>query len=266
MSCKFLTPDYDDSFDVEEVDSNEDDFREIKRDKKPSINNFNNNNMNSTPFGSVPFQSISTPTPKYSWTGNNNNNNNNNNVDNTGMGFKATTPSNQVGQTVETINRNKKYIICDFLDCIVETYSSNGVPGLIPRDIYDIKPRFEVWNKLAAFNPEFLVILIPSNLITNTNAMEDGWTKTINYFNLAFSSYIRIPFSNCITVAYNPFIQKEFVLECAINALGNNIDTKDIVNVGIYSGINGQSNRDIAAANIMNIDYVDLVKLINNMY
>lgn len=272
----FLTPDYDDSFDVDCIDD-DDDVKEIKRENNIS-NNFNNNNMNSTPFGSVPFQSISTPTPKFTWgsgNGNNGNNNGNNNsgiaslntTDSTGMGFKAITPNSQTNQSVEAINRNKRFVICDFLDCVVETLSSNGVPGLIPRDVYDLKPRFEVWNKLAAFNPEKLILLIPSNLVTSTTGdVADGWTATINYFCLAISSYIRIPFGSCITISYDPFIQKELVLDCAIGALGNNIDKNDIVNVGIYSGINGQSNRDVDAANRMGIDYVDLVRLINNMY
>ena len=269
----YLCPDYDESLDVEVIED-EDDLKDIREIKKENNNLKNNFNMNSTPFGSVPFQSISTPTPKYSWAGSGNNNNNTNNntvngnilstADNTGMGFKPLTPNaNQT--TVETINRNKRYIFCDFLDCVTETLSSNGIPGLVPRDVYDLKPRFEVWNKLAAFNPEKLFVLVPSNLVSNTVGVNDSWTITINYFCLALCSYIRIPIESCLSLSYDPFVPKDYVMAGTIDSVGI-ADKKDIVSIGIYSGINGQSNRDVATANRLGIDYVDLFKLINNMF
>lgn len=271
----YLCPDYDESLDVEVIED-EDDLKDIRERKKDNNNPKNNFNMTSTPFGSVPFQTISTPTPKYSWAGSSSNNNNNNTTvnsnnilntaDNTGMGFKPITPNTNVNanQGVEAINRNKRVIVCDFLDCITETLSSSGVPGLIPRDVYDLKPRFEVWNKLAAFNPEKMLILVPTNLLFNAAGVSDSWTITINYYCLALCSYIRIPIESCMSLSYDPFVQKDSVIMGMMGSLG--VDKKDVVCVGIYSGINGQSNRDIATANRLGIDYVDLYKLINNMF
>ena len=85
------------------------------------------------------------------WGGNNNG----------GGGYgQGTTQWGQQGQKIE-LNREKKVIFCDFLDCIVETWQSNGQPGLVPRDIYDLRIRFDVWDKIRAFDPERVYAIIP---------------------------------------------------------------------------------------------------------
>ena len=81
------------------------------------------------------------------------------------------------GQKIQ-INRSKKIIFCDFIDGAVEAYGANGKPGLRPRDIYDLHPRFEVWDKLAAFNPERIFFTIPASLIPS----EIYFMKSINSF------------------------------------------------------------------------------------
>ena len=44
------------------------------------------------------------------------------------------------------------------------------------------------------------------------------------------------------------------------------IQKKDVIYIGIYSGLAGQSNKDQVAAIRCGIDYVDLGILLNNMY
>jgi len=179
-----------------------------------------------------------------------------------GSSFGQTTSTTQK----EQINRNKKVIFCDFLDCIVETWQSNGQSGLLPRDIYDLKPRFEVWAKLAAFNPEKIYIMVPRNLLPSTNG-PDAWTMTLNYFCCSLSAFIRVPFTCCQILVQQMLGQpKESIIQSIINIPNFPVKKEDMICIGIYSGENGQSNRDILAANICGLDYVDLNRLINNMY
>ena len=163
------------------------------------------------------------------------------------------------------INREKKIIFCDFLDCIVETWDSQGKPGYLPRDIYDLKARFEVWSKIQAFNPNTVYALIPINLIPNTNGAQ-GWVKTLEYFCCCLAAYLRIPESNCKILAQTAIGQpKEELINSILNGPVN-INRSDAIYIGIYSGLAGQSNRDQVAAERCNIDYVDLGILLNNMY
>jgi hypothetical protein len=163
------------------------------------------------------------------------------------------------------IDRKKKIIFCDFLDCIVETWDSQGRPGYLPRDIYDLKPRFEVWGKIQAFNPEQVYSMIPINLIPNTNGAA-GWIKTLEYYCCCLSSWLRIPYDNCKILAQTAIGQpKEDLIQSILNGPGH-VDKKDVIYVGIYSGLSGQSNKDQLAASNCDIDYVDLGILLNNMY
>ena len=163
----------------------------------------------------------------------------------------------------EQINREKKVIFCDFLDCIVETWDSQGRPGYLPRDIYDLKARFEVWAKIQAFNPDMVYSLIPINLIPNTNGAE-GWIKTLEYFCCSLSAYLRVPYSNCKILAQTKIGQpKEELIE---SILSQGVSRNDAIYIGIYSGLAGQSNRDQLAAQRCSIDYIDLGILLNNMY
>jgi hypothetical protein len=164
------------------------------------------------------------------------------------------------------INREKKVIFCDFLDCIVETWDSQGRPGYLPRDIYDLKPRFEVWGKLQAFNPELVYSMIPINLIPSTNGAQ-GWLKTLEYFCYGLSSWLRIPYDHCKVLAQTAIGQpKEDLINSILMGGPTRVEAKDAIYVGIYSGLAGQSNRDQLAATNCGIDYIDLGILLNNMY
>lgn len=165
----------------------------------------------------------------------------------------------------EQINRDKQIIFCDFLDCIVETYDSQGRPGFLPRDIYDLKPRFEVWQKIAAFNPKQVYPMIPVNLIPNTTG-DDGWIKTLDYFCSALSAFLQLSPGSCRILAQTVIGQpKESMISSILNS-GLAIQKKDVIYIGIYSGLAGQSNKDQVAAIRCGIDYVDLGILLNNMY
>jgi len=179
----------------------------------------------------------------------------------------GTTPVwNQGGNTQkEQINRNKKVVFIDFLDGIVETLNSNQSPGFLPRDIYDLTPRFDVWQRLCAFSPERVYIMIPKNLLPSTNGAQ-GWEATLTYFCCALSSFIRVPYTNCQILVGSVIGQsKESLMLSVINDKNKPIDRNDIVCIGIYSGYNGQPDIDKHAAEVCGIDYIDLYNLLNNM-
>lgn len=283
---QFIPPDYSPADPEEEIDDSDDEVsitpfdeseeeelldylngtdkkEERKEDVKPKEEN---TIMTSSPFSTTPS------TPSWGWGSNNNNQNNGGSFWSNSQQSKPTWGGfgSSFGQTStqqkEQINRNKKVIFCDFLDCIVETYQSNGQSGLLPRDIYDLKPRFEVWAKLAAFNPERIYIIVPRNLLPSTNG-PDAWTVTLDYFCCSLSAFIRVPRYCCQILVQQLLGQpKESIIQTIINMPNFPVKKEEIISIGIYSGENGQSNRDILAAQICGIDYVDLNRLINNMY
>jgi hypothetical protein len=164
----------------------------------------------------------------------------------------------------EQIDRNKQILFCDFLDCVVETWDSQGRPGYLPRDIYDLRPRFEVWQKISAFNPRQVYMMIPVNLIPNT-AGDEGWIKTLEYFCCALCAYLRLAPGSCRILAQTLIGQpKEDLMMSILNS--GPIKKSDVIYIGIYSGLAGQSNQDQVAAIRCGIDYLDLGMLLNNMY
>jgi len=162
----------------------------------------------------------------------------------------------------EQLIRGKKVIFIDFLDCIVETFNSGGIPGYLPRDIYDLTPKFNVWQKLAALNPEKVYILIPRNLLPTTNGAQ-GWEATLTYYCCSLSSFLRIPYTGCQVLVQSVIGQpKEDIMLSVINDSRKPINKKDILSIGIYSGVNGQSNIDKFASEVCGVDYVDLFNLL----
>lgn len=173
-------------------------------------------------------------------------------------GFGATA----TGQRLQ-IDRKKKVIFCDFIDGAVEAYGANGKPGLRPRDVYDLRPRFEVWDKLAAFNPEKLFFVIPASLIPASANGINAWNVTLSYFCCSISSYLRIPFENCQILKQNHIGQRKVEVFQAVMDQG--YKKEDAVVIGIYSGGPGLSNVDQEAAISCGIDYIDLNTLLNSM-
>ena len=186
---------------------------------------------------------------------------------NSGGSIWGTGNNNQSTVGKEQLDRTKKVIFIDFLDAIVETYQSNGQPGLIPRDIYDLKPRFDVWQKLAAFNPEKVYAMIPRNLLTNSTGLAGGLETMMNYFCCSLAAFLRLPYESCqILVQGNIGQRKEEIIRSVMKGSDYKIQENDTVLIGINSGLYGQSNSDLIAANTCGITYYDLNQLLNNLY
>ncbi len=267
-------PDNNSDSDVDEINDDTADEDEgkaeaiidkIEEEKKvvttPTFGGGSSTPQPSTPWGTPSFGSGGTTSSPFGGSSNPWGGNNKSSIWGTPGG--GTTWGGQNNSQKEQINREKKIIFCDFLDCIVETLDSQGRPGYLPRDIYDLKPRFEVWSKIQAFNPEIVYSLIPINLIPNTNGAE-GWIKTLEYFCCSLSAFLRVPYTNCKILAQTAIGQPKEELINSI--LSQGINRNDAIYIGIYSGLAGQSNRDLLAAQRCQIDYVDLGVLLNNMY
>lgn len=271
---KYIPPDYDDENDLDENILEEDEGKiETTLDKQQMDNGGGINQPSTPPFSQPRWgQQTQQTTPTYPWQSRPSSPQTNI----WGQSQQSSTPwrpsssgwgsgSNYSQQAKTPLNRNKKVVFIDFLDCIAETFNSNQVPGYLPRDIYDLTPKFNVWQKLSALNPEKVYILIPRNLLPTTNGAQ-GWEATLTYYCCSLSSFLRIPYTGCQVLVQSVIGQpKEEIMLSVIDDPEKPITRNDILSIGIYSGYNGQSNIDKIAAERCGIDYVDLYELLNNM-
>lgn len=276
-NTNYIPPDYSDEKIDEEIDegfddspTDEDEGIIASLEDEKHQEETTRKEMISTPFadsGSSPWGSGGSSTPSSPWSQQNSGSSIwqqskpswGSSSPSWGGSFGSTSGGNQK----EQIPRTKRVIFCDFLDCLVETYQSNGMPGLRPRDIYDLKPRFNVWEKIAAFNPERIFAMIPPNAINTING-NDGWSVALMYWCRCLSAFLNIPYMNCQILSQTIIGQpKESAILQTIEQC--RIPKNDIVYVGIYSGVAGQSDKDINAARVSGIDYIDLNTLLNSM-
>ena len=158
-------------------------------------------------------------------------------------------------QQAEVLNRQKKVIICDVLDCLICTQDGTQRLGIIPRDIWDIMPRFDVWLALRRFGYiERIYALIPKSLMSNNDDYED-WIATLNWLSRALARFLRID-KNCVQIITPAYISqpKREVVDSVLRELPR----EEMVYIGTQSGFQGQSSIDVDCANSLEIDYIDL--------
>ena len=165
-------------------------------------------------------------------------------------------------QNDKPINRDKKVIFIDFFDGLMETYQSNGQAGFLPRAVYDLKPRFEVWTKIAAFNPSYVFGIVQKEFLNDINGIE-GWSMVLEGWCCCLSSFLRKQYGCAqILLSTSIYQPKDWVIS---NVLAN-LKKEDCIYIGLQSGLYNQSNQDLVTAQKCGIDYVDLNQLLNNMY
>ena len=168
----------------------------------------------------------------------------------------------QGNQEQQQINREKKVIFIDFFDGLMETYQSEGRAGFLPRAVYDLKPRFEVWTKIAAFNPSYVFGIVQKEFLNDINGIE-GWSKVLDGWCCCLSSFLRKQYGSAqILLSTSIYQPKEWVIS---NALMN-LRKEDCIYIGLQSGLYNQSNQDLIVAQKCGIEYIDLNQLLNNMY
>lgn len=232
-----------------------------------SGNNWGNNNNSSSPWsqnsgGGTGWGSSWGSKPNTSpWGSNNNSSPWSNNSSSPWSSPQNNNPSNK-----QEVDRQKKVIFCDVLDCLIETFQSNGKPGLLPRGIYDIRLRFEVWDKLGMFSPERIYAMVPRFLLNSSNG-SDSWKVMLEYVICSLSEYLRLPFRNCQVLTQTSIGQpKEDMMRSILDGGKYKIPREDVVHIGIESGMYGQNNRDQLAAMNCGIDYIDLGQLMTNYW
>ncbi len=227
----------------------------------PSFASGGNRGNNTAPWEKQ--QQQSTPSWGSSWGsgssfgGSNPWGNNNQTQQNRNVGNNTNSP------TINT--KTKSIIICDAMDCLVETYESNGKPGYLPRAIFDLKPKFDVWEKLASFNPEKIFIIFPPDQLVPSLGEKSASKVAMEYIVLCVSTYLRIPRSECTVLQQkNQYTPKNKFLASIVQGIGRN--KEDFVYIGVNSGRYGLSNRDLAAAREVGIDYIDIFNLLDGYY
>lgn len=229
-------------------------------------------------FGSTPWGNNNYNNGGSSFWGNNNGNNNNNsspwgnnNGGNNSWGANFNNPANNTpwgnnnnNNGMQIIDRSKKLVICDFLDCIAETIDSNGNPGMTPRNICDLVPVYKAWIKIRAFNPKAITLIIPMMMTDPSNDSQDhGWGLAIKYYCSMLCSFLEIERTNCRTSNQEYLSQsKDELLRNALKINAEYFSKSETIYIGTQSGFFNQSNADKLAADINGVDYVDLRQLI----
>jgi len=284
---QFIPPDYSDVLKEEEIpfdsdisgddDDDEEDIEPDDEMESPDeaenekiIEEIEENKMTTSPFGGSTFGSSSSSRwgsgwgeTKQSENGfwSNPGNNNNNNQGWWGSGNGSTWGTPKTNQESQKINREKKVIFIDFFDGLMETYQSQGQPGFLPRAVYDLKPRFEVWTKVAAFSPDIVFGIVQKEFLNDINGI-DGWGKVLEGWCCCLSSFMRKQYGSAqILLSTSIYQPKDWVISEVLRSFRK----EDCIYIGLQSGLYNQPNVDLVAAQKCGIDYVDLNQLLNNM-
>lgn len=287
----YLPPDYSELSNpneedelLEDLDDDEDDLDDIdegaeenyieqvergqERFNREILTSNNNYNMSDQPWKSfsssnenkAPWEK-SQPQPTNNFGSSWGNSRWGNNSSSWGSGFNSLNQQQSVDYSINS--KTKTILVVNALDCIVESYDSNGKPGIIPRSIFDLKPRFDVWDRISSFNPSFVYMLFPANGIVPSIDDPEVVEVASRYLSLCVESYLRIPRHHCTIVKESLGTNK---LNNIILLLGPNMKTDDILYLGVRSGRYGLSSEDKDAAALVSIDYMDLYNLLSGRY
>lgn len=263
----FDSSDDDDDDDLDDIfpTDEDDDEAEIDKELGKEQNKLNEAQMSSSPFSTPSWQPTTgqqstpfggTPQPSYPWTQPQQQNSNPWGPRNTQP--IAPQPQMLVPTSAIRIDRPKKHIIIDMFDGIIESWTSEGKPNIPPRAPYDIKLKFDVWNAIASFSPQFVYSIVPIMPAGDS----EGWNITFQYLTTALSSYLRLPKRNCPIVTQGVSgRRKEDILKGILHLIPER-ERSSVVFVGIYSGYYNLGNEDLIAAKHCGIEYADLYQLL----
>lgn len=172
----------------------------------------------------------------------------------------------------QNLPRQKKIVMCDLLDNVIEPLSAQGKIGIHPQGIYDMRIKFEVLDRFKAINPEFLFILTNQNFTPGTAASK-VYKAMIDYLVFSIAEYMRLPYENvrCITKTgydiQDPNVKPNTgLIQLALKTIPDvtkRFKKEDILICGMASGMAGQGNRDIEMARKFGVDYIDIQELLN---
>ena len=180
----------------------------------------------------------------------------------TSWGNNSTTQKPTVDYTRN--EKVKSVLIVDALDCLVESYDSNGKPGILPRSIFDLKPKFDVWERLASFNPRRIYVLFPAIGLVPSIGNTESAKVASEYIAQCIAAYLRIPRNLCSIIHVVDNAVKEQNISGILSM--TSFDHDSVLYVGVRSGRYGLSSEDIIAAKKNGIDYMDLYNLLKGRY
>lgn len=166
----------------------------------------------------------------------------------------------------------KRAIIIDLLDCLYESWDANNKPDLLPRGIFDLKPKFQVWEKLTIFSPTKIYIIFPPKELIPSFGNIDALYVTLEYVAQSISAYLRIPRGDCMVLSQ--MVQgspKEKILLSAIkdwrtSGGPNTGRPEEMIYIGAHSGMYDLSSRDLEAAKSCGINFMNVYNLVQSRY
>lgn len=187
------------------------------------------------------------------------------------------------------IPRRKKIIFCDLLDVLIESesavremnlsqgYISNSnnfkKTGIMPRGLYDIRLKTEVWGKLSAFGADYVFCI--ANQPEKSEEELKTWKVMTDYVMYSLADYLNLPHNNCKCLTKLGFDRSSEDVKPGIGLLKKSLQTlpqnykysrKDLIIVGMNSGYQNQPDIDRRMASRAKIDYIDVNDLLTIYY
>lgn len=187
-----------------------------------------------------------------------------------------------------SIPRRKKIIFCDLIDVLIESESavressnqgytsgSNNYKktGIMPRGLYDIRLKTEVWGKFAAFGADYVFCV--TNQPEKSEEELRTWKVMTDYVMYSLADYLNLPHQNCKCLTKIGFDRSSEdvkpgagLLKKALQTLpvGYKYKRNDLVVIGMNSGYQNQPDIDKRMAKRVNIDYIDVTDLLTIYY
>lgn len=185
------------------------------------------------------------------------------------------------------IPRKKKIIFCDLIDILVESESaireanqgyltgSNNYKriGIMPRGLYDIRLKTEVWGKLAAFGADYVFCI--TNQSEKSEEDLKTWKVMTEYVMYSLADYLNLPHNNCKCLTKIGFDRFSDDVKPGLGLFKKALETlpknysysrKNLVVIGINSGYQNQPDVDRRMAKRAGIDYIDVNDLLTSYY
>ena len=187
-----------------------------------------------------------------------------------------------------SIPRRKKIIFCDLIDVLIESESairessnqgylsgSNNYKrtGIMPRGLYDIRLKTEVWGKFAAFGADYVFCV--TNQPEKSEEELRTWKVMTDYVMYSLADYLNLPHQNCKCLTKIGFDRSSEDVKPGVGLLKKALQTlpvgykyqrRDLVVIGMNSGYQNQPDIDKRMAKRANIDYIDVTDLLTIYY
>lgn len=159
--------------------------------------------------------------------------------------------------------KRPKILFCDLDDTLITTLSGKT----FAQGIWDMQPKFEVWDKIREIMPEYVFI------VTNQGGIgrfvtEQEFECKLDFITAGLRRYIKSNVLQGVDAMYCPSVEKEDPMrkpnpgmgEYLIDVFGlDDVDKSDMLMIGDASGLPGNfSDSDKSFADNFGIKYLDV--------